>query len=335
MMAVMARAETEPRVPSTARARLFQIVRLLVVFVAYFLIFRVVDLSDVFGSVSEWTAWAFGTGVLLLLVQTALCTVRWRLLVPQDTPRPGFVRSFWAYMEGAFFNQVLPSTIGGDAIRVLRWRSPQMPAADAFATVLVDRISGATGAALLAGFASLLLLAHDVADYRTLAVLALSAAFLFGGLCFIALMRWPRLQGLLHYLDRMHPGLERVRRALVLGRRFLLSLGYSVVGHCLSGVAVYALARSLAVDLPLSLAIGITGVVILISMIPISLAGWGMREASFLTLLGPLGVSNRDAVLIGILFGLVVLVSALPGGLSLLFGWAKPTKDEAALALRA
>jgi uncharacterized membrane protein YbhN (UPF0104 family) len=321
--AIGSEAAREPRVSPPGRARLFLIVRLLVAVLAYFLIFRVVDLSNVFGSVSGWTAWALGAGVLLLIVQTALCTERWRLLVPQDTPRPGFVRSFWAYIEGAFFNQVLPSTIGGDAVRVLRWRSPQMPTAEAFATVLVDRISGATGAALLAGLASLLLFAHDVTDYRTVAVLALSAAFLFGGLCFIALMRWPRLQGLLHYIDRMHPGLARARRSLVLGRRFLLSLVYSLVGHCLSGVSVYILARSLGVDLPLSLSIGITGVVILISMIPISLAGWGMREASFLTLLGPLGVSSQDAVLIGILFGLVVLVSALPGGLSLLFGWAK------------
>jgi glycosyltransferase 2 family protein len=324
---VASHIETERRT-SPGRARLFLLARLLVVVLAYFLIFRVVDLSGIFGSVSQWTAWAFGAGVLLLLVQTALCTERWRLLVPQDTPRPGFVRSFWAYMEGAFFNQVLPSTIGGDAVRVLRWRSPQMSAAEAFATVLVDRISGATGAALLAGLASMLLLAHDVADYRTLSVLALSAAFLLGGVCFVALMRWPRLEGVLRYVERMHPGLERARRALVLGRRFLISLGYSLVGHCLSGIAVYVLARSLGVALPLSLAIGITGVVILISMIPISLAGWGMREASFLTLLGPLGVTSQDAVLIGILFGLVSLVSALPGGLSLLFGWAKLPPDS-------
>ena len=195
--------------------------------------------------------------------------------VPQGTPRPRFVRSFWAYMEGAFVNQVLPSTIGGDAIRVLRWRSEHMPTAEAFATVLVDRISGATGAALLAALASVLLLARDIADYRALSILVLSAGFLFGGVCFVALMRWPKLHGLLHYVDRLHPALQQAQRALVLGRRFLISLGYSLVGHSLSGIAVYVLARSLSVDLPLSLTIGITGVVILISMIPISLAGWG------------------------------------------------------------
>jgi glycosyltransferase 2 family protein len=313
---------------SSGRARLFMAARLLVVVAVYALIFRVVDLSDVFKSVSGWTVWAFGAGVMLVLAQTALCTERWRLLVPHGTPRPCFFPSFWAYLEGAFLNQVLPSTIGGDALRVLRWRSRQMPAAEAFATVLVDRISGATGAALLAGMASMLLLVHDVADYRTVAVLALSAACLFAGLCFVVLMRWPRLERVLHHLDRIHPGIEQARHALVLGRRFVISLSYSVGGHCLSGVAVYLLARSLAIDLPLSLAIGITGVVILISMVPISLAGWGLREASFLTLLGPFGVTSEDAVLIGILFGLVCLVAALPGGLSLLFGWAKRPDPE-------
>jgi uncharacterized membrane protein YbhN (UPF0104 family) len=294
-----------------------------VVVVVYAVIFQVGDLSQILQSLSERTAWAFGTGVLLLLAQSAICAERWRLLVPRGKPRPVFKLSFWAYLEGAFFNQALPSTIGGDAIRVLRWSSPQMTAAEAFGTVLVDRISGAIGAALLAGMAGMLLVHRDIGVYRSAAVLALSAAVVIGGLCFIALVRWPPLKGLLRHVDRIHPSIRQARGALVLGWRFLFSLAYSVAGHCLAGVAVYALARSLEVDLALSLVIGITGVVILISMIPISLAGWGLREASFLTLLGPLGVTSNDAVLIGILFGLVGLVSALPGGASLLFGWAK------------
>jgi uncharacterized membrane protein YbhN (UPF0104 family) len=59
---------------------------------------------------------------------------------------------------------------------------------------------------------------------------------------------------------------------------------------------------------------------LLIVMIPVSLAGWGVREASLIALLAPLGVDSKDAFLIGILFGLMGLVSALPGGLSFLAG---------------
>ena len=253
MMVVTSQLQREAPVRSAGRARSFLLVRLLVVGVVYALIFRVVDLSQILQSLSERTAWAFGIGVLLLLSQIAICAERWRLLVPSGTPRPGFKGSFWAYLEGSFFNQALPSTIGGDAVRVLRWRSRQMPAAEAFGTVLVDRISGAIGAALLAGMASVLLVSRDVGGYRSVAVLALSAAVLFGGLCFVALMRWPPLKGLLRHVDRIHPSIQQARGALVLGRSFVFSLAYSVAGHCLAGIAVYAFARSLGADLPLRL----------------------------------------------------------------------------------
>ncbi len=100
--------------------------------------------------------------------------------------------------------------------------------------------------------------------------------------------------------------------------RYFASLGYSIAGHCVCGIAVYAAARSLGIDLPLVLIVSVTAAVLLVLMIPISLGGWGIREASFITLLVPFGVNSQNALLIGILFGLMNLVSSLPGGLSFL-----------------
>jgi hypothetical protein len=55
--------------------------------------------------------------------------------------------------------------------------------------------------------------------------------------------------------------------------------------------------------------------VLLVSTLPISVAGWGVREGAMVTAFGFAGVAESEAVALGVLFGLVVLVVGLPGGL--------------------
>ena len=253
----------------------------------------------------------------MLLGQLGLCTARWRMLVGPGLPTPGFVDSYFAFIEGHFFNQVLPSTIAGDSWRAVRWRASGVGLRAAVASIFLDRLSGATGAAILAILASVLLLRQGVDGYLVLSifllgVLVIAATGLFFLLIhhsgFFLFRRLPRVQSAIAYLHN----------ALVLDRRFVGSLGYAIAGHCVCGIAVYVTAISLGVGLSLALIVSVTACVLLITMIPISLGGWGLREASFITLLGPLGVNSQESLLIGILFGLMTLVSALPGGLAFL-----------------
>ena len=131
--------------------------------------------------------------------------------------------------------------------------------------------------------------------------------------------RWNDGSGASHSgaLPGIQAAVANLQRSVVLDRHYLASLGYAVEGHCVCGIAVYVTARS-GIDLSLVLIVSVTAAVLLIIMIPISLGGWGMREASFITLLAPLGVNSQDALLIGLLSGLMNLVSSVPGGLSLM-----------------
>ena len=54
--------------------------------------------------------------------------------------------------------------------------------------------------------------------------------------------------------------------------------------------------------------------VILVSVLPISMAGWGVREGAMITALGFAGVGSTDALVLSIAFGLVILTLSLPGG---------------------
>jgi len=310
--------EVLPTTAGTWRRKLMVAVRALVVVIIYVIILRNVNLTGVAARLNTATAWAFAAGVVLLLGQAGLCTARWRLLLESASVRPGFADSYRVFLEGSFFNQALPSTIGGDAWRVVRWHAAGVSLRAAAASVLMDRISGAMGAAILAILASLVLSRHGVDAQLTLFIFCLGALAIAGGVTFIVMIGRRVLP--FRRFTRIHGEIAKLQGSLVRDRRFLASLLYSIAGHCLSVIAVFLTARSLGVDLSLLLIVSVTACVLLVIMIPISLAGWGMREASFIALLVPLGVNSQDGLLIGILFGLICLVSALPGGLTFLAG---------------
>jgi hypothetical protein len=99
----------------------------------------------------------------------------------------------------------------------------------------------------------------------------------------------------------------------------------SVVAQILPGISVFLLAIALGIDISFVLAISVTGAILLISMVPVSLAGWGVREAGFLVILVPLGAPSEETLILGISFGLAGLCGALLGGLSIALGWSEPT----------
>ena len=313
---------------AASRGWVIAIGRLLVAAVLLALLLRFVDVTKLVRADPGYTGAAVAVGVALILLQTALCTARWRLLVKAPAEPPRFWPSFWAYLEGAFLNQVFPSTAAGDAARIIRWRGDGMNTGSAFGSVFMDRLSGAAGAAILAAFGGWLLAQHGVASYLTVPILTLSLSAIALTLAFIWFARSRRAKSI-RIFGHAYRVLDQLRNGLVTNRRFFGSLVYSVLGHSISGLAVYCVALSLSVDVPMLLLISITSIVILVSMIPITFAGWGLREASFLTLLVPFNVSSEDAVLIGILFGLICLVAALPGGLSLICDWGRGRQPRA------
>ena len=55
--------------------------------------------------------------------------------------------------------------------------------------------------------------------------------------------------------------------------------------------------------------------VILITTIPISIAGWGVREGAMVAVLAYAGISEGDAFILSLLLGISILIASLPGGL--------------------
>ena len=267
-------------------------------------------------------------GALIFFQNAIVVTWRWeRVVAAIDAPLPAW-RLLKTTVITLFFNQVLPSTIGGDGMRVWYLRALGRPIGLAFRSVLIDRLIGFFGLLLLGLLGSLYLMARldEAGPVWVVALISLA------GLVLIALA--PVLVNLVAWVpsERVRGGFETLAREVnVLARnrpRLARLVAASIVGQLALGAAVFCLARDLEVPLDLLAACAIVPGVMVAASLPISIAGWGVREASMVVGLGLLGIGQSEAAIISVGFGLLVLLFGLAGGLVWLIGGSPQPKDS-------
>ena len=101
------------------------------------------------------------------------------------------------------------------------------------------------------------------------------------------------------------------------------SILLGVTGNIILSLIVFLLGQSLFFDLSFLDCLVLIPPVVLVSTIPISIAGWGVREAAMITLLALVGVPEADAFVLSVLFGLLTFGLSLPGGIVWIIGGYK------------
>lgn len=280
------------------------------------LLFRKAEFSEVLSALAgaSWISlllvWAIQT--VLALVQTE----RWGIVADQLNIKFGFWPACQNIYIGQFFNQVLPSSFGGDAVRVWRLTRCFVPADAAFASVALDRLIALAAVPLIALLGIEVLLQIEPPRLLALGLAALVGGCAAGLLLLVSLDRiaWPAM------LTRL--GVARVLRGLpAAARRVLLCWGcisrtlvLSLVIHAGVGTSFWLLALSLGFDASLVQFLVLAPIIMLATALPIALGGWGVREGATVTVLTLIGAPASTALTISVLFGLVMIVVGLPGG---------------------
>jgi uncharacterized protein (TIRG00374 family) len=266
------------------------------------------------------------------------CSVgRWRLLLRAqgvDVPFGSLLRSFLA---GVFFNNLLPSTIGGDAVRA--WDSSRAAGkSKAIAVVLIDRFLGLLTLMLFAAVGVLFsprLTERVPALYLWVVAgtlgMGLAAWLLFGSSA--ATSRWLGALGR-RLPERWRSRLDQAAGALLAfrGKRRVLAgalalsagLQVAVVGNG------YFLSRALHVDIPLPYFFLIVPLVVFVMMVPISINAIGVRENAWAFFFTAFGVANAAATGVAVAwldYGFV-LFQALVGGVVWMWGKRSLSRPE-------
>lgn len=278
-------------------------------------LFDRVDIRHVIGRARDLDLGYAILCVAALAVQTVLVTMRWWLVAQVTEAYLPWSTALRTLLIGLFFNQTLPSSVGGDAVRVWLLTRDGLAIGKAVNVVLCDRV---VGLVVLVGIIGLSLPALNpyISDPAmraglnvvALAALAAFATFLLAGEKLAKLLRlWRFTRPFGHLATDFRQLFLRPRATAIL-------IALSVVIHLLTVTAVTVLARGTAIPLSFFNCLLIVPTVMLVTTVPISIAGWGVRESAMVAGFGLIGMAPVDALALSVLYGLFQILISLPGG---------------------
>ena len=272
-------------------------------------------------------------GFALAGVVQFLCLVRWRIFLRMVGMEVGWAESAGCFFAGLFCNLFLPGGAGGDFVKIGLLAARRHDPARAALSVVMDRFTGSIsmivlGLALMAWKHEWLLRSPQVAG-----VVQAILIYLCGLAVIILLSVALCSRGLVGRLPAGWPCRKKVIelsgayfQCAVQWRRTLVAVGVSLGMLALFFLTYYFAARAYGVGLPAGDFLAIMPTVDIISGLPVSLGGFGVREGLFVFLLGQLGgVPAAVAVSVSLCGYMLSAVWALPGaGLWFLRGRKAP-----------
>ena len=276
-----------------------------------FLIFRSVNNGNTFSALTTVAPGYLLVALFLQLASTAVASVRWCLIMS----RIGFKQPFFfylkSYFKGTFFNQGLPTSIGGDGVRILDCSREKGSAEDAFYGVFIDRIIGLAGLLLLNIIA--LGLNRSLLPTNVYVPLLIILASLACGLILLFFLRKFRFITTGRYLGFLGRLSEKYFQVYASVSSMGTQLGLSIITHLLAMTAFFMIGQGVGLGFPLQVYLVLVPPVILLTILPISLAGWGVREGAMVGFFLLVGADKSKILTFSILYGLVALAASLPG----------------------
>jgi uncharacterized membrane protein YbhN (UPF0104 family) len=264
--------------------------------------------------------WLLALGLYLLT--QGVSAVRWQMLAGILGLGGRWCDYLAHYFIGMFFNLVLPTSVGGDVVRAWYLGRQEGPAGPtgrgtaAFLSVLADRVNGFAVLIVVACLATLCC-PTSLPGWITGTVAGMGAACMLG-LAALPVLPWlrqrlPAPPRLAHFLDGAALYF-RDRRGLVVVT--LLSL----VVQLGNVVLTWLVGEGLNLPIPPLYYGVLVPLVSILTLLPISLNGMGLREGGTVVLLAPLGIDSAKAVTLSLLIFAVYTAASLGGGIFYLLG---------------
>lgn len=282
------------------------------------LILRAIDIKQIWQVLQQAQLGLLALAILMQFASTAVSAYRWQIIMQNLGFGQNFAFYWQSYFKGMFFNQGLPTSIGGDAMRVLDVAKQGFRKRDVLYGVMVDRAVGLGALMLLSLFAYLLkpdLLPMQV--YRPMLMLILAGLIGFFSLFLIGKMQWlcrfPKLNILNIISERLYQ-IFHTRRPLLI----VLSLAIPL----LALLGFFATGWALGLRYDLMIYFAIVPIAIILTIIPVSIAGWGVREGALVGLFSLIGAHKATVLTMSLLYGITLIIVSLPGLISFLKGRA-------------
>ncbi|MDY6843420.1 MAG: lysylphosphatidylglycerol synthase transmembrane domain-containing protein [Thermodesulfobacteriota bacterium] len=281
-----------------------------------------IDMSKFFDLVKSINVSLYLMAVLIFLMSQLLSPFRWQLLLKSKEVIVSYQKLLKFYFVGMFFNLFLPSNIGGDVVKVYDLYRYTSKGTESVASVLVDRLTG------VMGLTTILFIAY-IGYYREIPgnelkiilipflvffLLVLPASLVNSYISVRA--RWVANAVFCNsLLEKVNHGVDTTIEYWEKKGPFVKAVLMSIVLQGSHIIVFYIIALSLGVKVPMKFFFIFVPLGMMVSMIPISINGLGIREWGFVYLFSKIGLSASFAMTLSLLWFLSVTVNGLFGGI--------------------
>lgn len=294
--------------------RLLVALKIVVSMLSLFLALHAVNLSDVTASPRNinWSFVIVALGVFWLA--QIVSALRFVYITNELGGRLTLLTSAKAHFVGLWFNQVLPTSLGGDILKVAVLKQT-IGLGVALRSALLDRFSGL--------FILMLAIVITLPLYSKIIPPELDALFFglkvlsIGFVIATLLLSWAAtsIREYVSPATLLFKFLSFVSDIWLFrkGRPLWRQLWTSAIVH-LNGIAAYGLlGMALGFEVnPLTFAL-LVPLVFFVALLPISFAGWGVREAGAIWLFGLVGIQKESALILSVAYGSMLILAGLPG----------------------
>ena len=257
-----------------------------------------------------------------IILGIILSTYKWMLLLrAQNINKPGFLRLWALYHIGGFFNNFLPTNVGGDLIRSYIVGKQNNKQAESLAAVAVERMSGFL-ALIIYGIAGIFI-NWDLAVQLNLIYIICGALFLICTSISLffnrSLAKW--IKGHLNWgpVEQIFQKLSTLYESFYLYKKnmplLLIAMAISFIFQLYTIWFTFAILKTMNIQLPFTTLMLIVPVTTIIGVIPITINSIGLREGAFVFLFSYLGIPASQSLLMALLSRVGILLPSLAGGI--------------------
>jgi hypothetical protein len=279
-----------------------------------------IDLGTTLDILRDASLGWFALAVAIMVLTVPVLAMRWGWLLRAQGIQEQIPWLTRAYLVAYVAGQVLPTSLGGDAVRVVETARRHAGRTTAITgTVVLERGLGGAATVLLGAIGFLLTIGrYDVTGYLWLEGVfvfgTIVLAFLFFARSARPLLRWaePLLRRL--RLDRvLRAFYESIHHYRGTPRLLLAVLAVTLAVQAVRILSIWAAAKAVGIDLDVRVYYVMGPLLFLVMLVPFTLNGLAVRETFFVSFLGSFGVGANQAFAAGFLYFLVTLALALPG----------------------
>ncbi len=268
---------------------------------------------------------------VLFLISLFVLSIRWQILVKGYGLKIPIFTLFKYYLIGLFFNNFLPTGIGGDVLRIYNLIQSSGDRTISFASVMTERLLGISSTLILSLIAIILM--RD--EFRTNLVLYIVIGMILMVILFFSIAFSKKLatpieritEKITHFRlgERIQKFLDAIRYYSDSKIIYIKILAVSLLGQVLIIVKAYFLAMALGIEVTLIYMFLVVPISIILSMLP-SINGIGFRDGGYVVLLAKIGVSKAAALSLSFLALFIPMLISIAGGI--LFMLQKKTERE-------